>query len=211
MDHGLPIETRVRDDLLRLARDLDLPMVATNDLHYTHADDADAHEALLCVQSGKTLADPNRLKFDARDFYLKSPAEMRSLWEDKYDLREACDNTLLIAERCDVTFDESANYMPRFPVPEGETEQSWFVKRGRARAASAATRAASPSRCASGPTTRPGSSPRWASPATSWWSPTSSTGPRRTASGSAPAAAPGRVDRRVRDAHHRPRPVASTG
>jgi DNA polymerase-3 subunit alpha len=128
MDHGLPIETRVRDDLLRLARDLDLPMVATNDLHYTSAEDADAHEALLCVQSGKTLADPNRFKFDARDFYLKSPAEMRSLWEDKYDLREACDNTLLIAERCDVSFDESANYMPRFPVPDGESEQSWFVR-----------------------------------------------------------------------------------
>ena len=128
MDHGLSIETRVRDDLLRLARDLDLPMVATNDLHYTSAEDADAHEALLCVQSGKTLADPNRFKFDARDFYLKSPAEMRSLWEDKYDLREACDNTLLIAERCDVSFDESANYMPRFPVPAGESEQSWFVR-----------------------------------------------------------------------------------
>jgi DNA polymerase-3 subunit alpha len=128
MDHGLPIETRVRDGLLRLAKDLDLPMVATNDLHYTEAADADAHEALLCVQSGKTLADPNRFKFDARDFYLKSPAEMRALWVDRYGLREACDNTLLIAERCDVEFDESANYMPRFPVPAGETEDSWFVK-----------------------------------------------------------------------------------
>ena len=133
MDHDLGIENRVRDDLLRLGRDLDLPMVATNDLHYTEAADAEAHEALLCVQSGKTLADPNRFKFDARDFYLKSPAEMRSLWEDKYELKEACDNTLLIAERCEVSFDESANYMPRFPVPDGHTEQTWFaaeVERG---------------------------------------------------------------------------------
>ncbi len=128
MDHGLGIETRVRDGLLRLARDLQLPMVATNDLHYTDATDAAAHEALLCVQSGKTLDDPNRFKFDARDFYLKSPAEMRALWDGKYQLREACDNTLLIAERCAVTFDESASYMPRFPVPAGETEQTWFVK-----------------------------------------------------------------------------------
>ncbi len=128
MDHGLDIETRVRDGLIRLARDLNLPMVATNDLHYTRREDADAHEVLLCVQSGKTMADPNRFKFDAKDFYLKSPAEMRSLWADKYDLREACDNTLLIAERCAVTFNESANFMPAFPVPEGETEQSWFVK-----------------------------------------------------------------------------------
>ncbi|HJQ01628.1 MAG TPA: DNA polymerase III subunit alpha [Jatrophihabitans sp.] len=128
MDHGLDIENRVRDGLLRLGRELDLPMIATNDLHYTKPADADAHEVLLCVQSGKTMADPGRFKFDAKDFYLKSPAEMRSLWADKYDLREACDNTLLIAERCHVAFNESANYMPVFPVPEGETEQSWFVK-----------------------------------------------------------------------------------
>ena len=128
MDHGLSIETRVRDGLIRLARDLQLPMIATNDLHYTNKADAGAHEALLCVQSGKTLDDPNRFKFDADDFYLKSPAEMRALWADKYDLREACDNTLLIAERCSVAFDESSSYMPRFPVPAGETEQTWFVK-----------------------------------------------------------------------------------
>ena len=129
MDHGLGIETRVRGDLLRLAKDLQLPMVATNDLHYTDAADADTHEALLCVQSGKTLDDPNRFKFDARDFYLKSPAEMRALWDGKYQLREACDNTLLIAERCAVSFDEAASYMPRFPVPAGETEQT-LVRQG---------------------------------------------------------------------------------
>jgi len=128
MDHGLSIETRVRDGLLKLGKDLGLPPVATNDLHYTEPEDADTHEALLCVQSGKTLADPNRFKFDARDFYLKSPAEMRALWADKYDLREACDNTLLIAERCEVEFNESANYMPHFPVPAGESEDSWFIK-----------------------------------------------------------------------------------
>ncbi|HEY2043408.1 MAG TPA: DNA polymerase III subunit alpha [Jatrophihabitans sp.] len=128
MDHGLGIETRVRDGLLKLGKDLDLPMIATNDLHYTRAEDADAHEVLLCVQSGKTMQDQNRFKFDAKDFYLKSPAEMRSLWADKYDLRVACDNTLLIAERCDVEFNESANYMPHFPVPDGENETSWFVK-----------------------------------------------------------------------------------
>ncbi|MEO9109290.1 MAG: DNA polymerase III subunit alpha, partial [Jatrophihabitantaceae bacterium] len=128
MDHGLDIETRVHEGLLRLGKDLDLPMIATNDLHYTHAADADTHEVLLCVQSGKTMADPKRFKFDARDFYLKSPAEMRSLWADKYDLREACDNTLLIAERCEVNFTEGADLMPKFGVPDGEDESSWFVK-----------------------------------------------------------------------------------
>jgi DNA polymerase-3 subunit alpha len=128
MDHGLSIETRVREGLLQLGKDLELPLVATNDLHYTRPGDAAAHEVLLCVQSGKTMQDQNRFKFDGDSYYLKSPAEMRSLWADKYDLREACDNTLLIAERCHVEFNEAANYMPRFPVPDGETEQSWFVK-----------------------------------------------------------------------------------
>jgi DNA polymerase-3 subunit alpha len=129
MDHGLEIETRVREGLLRLARDLALPMIATNDSHYTHPGDAAAHEVLLCVGTGKTMADPNRFKLDGDGYYLKSPAEMRSLWADKHDLREACDNTLLIAERCEVSFTEgSGTYMPQFPLPPGEDESSWFVK-----------------------------------------------------------------------------------
>ena len=78
MDHGLEIERRTRDDLLQIAKDLDLPLLATNDLHYTHAADAEAHEVLLCVQTGKTLADPKRFRFDASDFYLKTAAEMRA-------------------------------------------------------------------------------------------------------------------------------------
>ncbi|MBK6872487.1 MAG: DNA polymerase III subunit alpha [Kineosporiaceae bacterium] len=125
MDHGLDIERVVQQDLLRLAKELDLPLVASNDLHYTRAEDAQAHAVLLCVQSGSNLADPKRFKFDADDFYLKSPEEMRHLWRE---LPQACDNTLEIAERCNVTFTEGANLMPRFPVPEGENEQSWFVK-----------------------------------------------------------------------------------
>jgi len=129
MDHGLDIEKRVRDDQLRLAKDLGLPIIATNDSHYTFQSDADAHEVLLCVGTGKTMADPNRFKLEGGGYYLKSPAEMRSLWADKHDLREACDNTLLIAERCDVRFNEgNGTYMPKFPVPAGETEQSWFAK-----------------------------------------------------------------------------------
>jgi DNA polymerase III subunit alpha len=126
MDHGLEIERRTQRDLIRLARDLGLPLVATNDLHYTRAEDAKAHAALLCVQSGSTLMDPNRFKFDADDFYLKSAAEMRHLWRE---LPEACDNTLLIAERCEVSFEEGeGRYMPRFPCPPGEDETSWFIK-----------------------------------------------------------------------------------
>jgi len=125
MDHGLGLEKRIMPDLLRLARDLGLPLLATNDLHYTTAGDADAHAALLCVQSGSTLDDPNRFKFDSNEFYLKTPAQMRQLFSD---FPEASDNTLVIASRASVAFDETANYMPRFPVPEGETEASFFEK-----------------------------------------------------------------------------------
>ncbi|MDR1798410.1 MAG: PHP domain-containing protein, partial [Bifidobacteriaceae bacterium] len=82
MDHGLAIEKRVIPDLLRLAKAINAPLVATNDLHYTAPEDAHAHAALLCVQSGKTLTDPTRFKFDADDFYLKSAAEMRRVWRD---------------------------------------------------------------------------------------------------------------------------------
>ncbi|MEP7193100.1 MAG: DNA polymerase III subunit alpha [Actinomycetota bacterium] len=126
MDHGIDVERRTMKDLLRLSKDLGLPLLATNDLHYTKAEDAKAHAALLCVQSGSTLMDPNRFKFDSDEFYLKSPQQMRHLWRE---LPQACDNTLLIAERCDVSFTENEGaYMPDFPCPEGEDETSWFIK-----------------------------------------------------------------------------------
>ncbi|WP_164200836.1 DNA polymerase III subunit alpha [[Micrococcus luteus] ATCC 49442] len=131
MDHGLDIERRFTGDLLRLAKDLNLPLVATNDLHYTHEHDAKAHEALLAIQSGSTLLEPtydnggSRFAFSGSGYYLKSPQEMRELFRDHPD---ACDNTLLIAERCEVSFNTGANYMPRFPCPPGEDETSWLVK-----------------------------------------------------------------------------------
>jgi DNA polymerase-3 subunit alpha len=123
MDHGIEIETRVRADLLKLAKELNLPLLATNDLHYTFAEDGAAHEALLCVQSGSTLADPKRFKFDNHEFYVKTAAQMRELFKD---IPESCDNTLLIAERCNVTLREGENLLPRFDVPQGESEDSWL-------------------------------------------------------------------------------------
>jgi DNA polymerase-3 subunit alpha len=125
MDHQIDIESRVREDLLKLGRELKLPLLATNDLHYTHHEDAPAHEALLCVQSGSTLADPKRFKFDNDEFYLKTPAQMRELFKD---IPESCDNTLLIAERCNVKLRENENLLPAFDVPQGETEDSWLRK-----------------------------------------------------------------------------------
>ncbi len=123
MDHGIDVETRVKEDLIKLGRELKLPLLATNDLHYTRHEDASAHAALLCVQSGTTLADPKRFKFDNDEFYLKTPAQMRELFKD---LPDACDNTLLIAERCHVKLREGENLMPAFAVPQGETEDSWL-------------------------------------------------------------------------------------
>ncbi|MGN7246853.1 DNA polymerase III subunit alpha [Janibacter anophelis] len=126
MDHGNQIERRVRDDLMRLAKDLQLPLLATNDLHYVKQEDAIAQDALLCINSGSQLHDPDRFKFDGEGYYLKSPAEMRHLWRE---LPEACDNTLLVADMCEVSFVEGeGRYMPKFDCPPGEDEQSWFVK-----------------------------------------------------------------------------------
>ncbi len=135
MDHGLDIENRVRDGLLRLGKDLRIPLLATNDSHYVMREDAPSQEHLLCINSGSTMDVPagdgpgKRFAFNGDGYYLKSAAEMRALWSDTYDLREACDNTLLIAERCDVSFTEgNGTFMPRFPCPPGENEDSWLVK-----------------------------------------------------------------------------------
>jgi DNA polymerase-3 subunit alpha len=124
MDHGLPIEQRVRDGLRRIAGELSLPFVVTNDAHYTQPGDATAHEVLLCVQTATNLADPGRFKFEGSGYYLKSPQEMRAAYTDD-EWQAGCDSTLLIADRADVTF-AKANLMPRFPVPEGQTEEGCF-------------------------------------------------------------------------------------
>lgn len=91
MDHGLSIEKDVRDGLLRLARDLNIPLLATNDAHYVHEDQADAHDNLLCIGVGKNKDDPKRFRFQGSGYYLKTAAEMRELFAE---LPEACDNTL---------------------------------------------------------------------------------------------------------------------
>ncbi|HEU0191557.1 MAG TPA: DNA polymerase III subunit alpha [Mycobacterium sp.] len=126
MDHGLSIERRVRDGLLEIARSLDIPPLVTNDCHYVTRDAAHNHEALLCVQTGKTLSDPNRFKFDGDGYYLKSAAEMRGTWDS--EMPGACDTTLLIAERVESYAEVWAprDRMPVFPVPDGHDPSSWL-------------------------------------------------------------------------------------
>jgi len=129
MDHGASVEKRTFAELIRLSKDLGIPLLATNDLHYTSPGHSDAQEALLCIQTGTKLTDERRFKFDGSGYYLKSAKAMRELFSD---FPEACDNTLLVAERADIKF-EKRNLMPKFDVPEGQTEASWFeaeVRRG---------------------------------------------------------------------------------
>ncbi|MEJ7704016.1 MAG: PHP domain-containing protein [Geodermatophilaceae bacterium] len=125
MDHGLDIERRTRSDLLRIAADLRMPLLATNDLHYTHQQESTAHDALLCLQTGAKLSDTKRFRFNGDGYYLKSPEQMRALFAEHPD---ACDNTLAVADRCEVGFTEGADLMPRFDVPAGESQESWLVK-----------------------------------------------------------------------------------
>ncbi|OIV38368.1 DNA polymerase III subunit alpha [Mangrovactinospora gilvigrisea] len=136
MDHGLEIETRVRDGLLEIGRKVGIPPLVTNDSHYTYEHEASSHDALLCIQTGKNLSDPDRFRFDGSGYYLKSAAEMYAV--DSSDAwQQGCRNTLLVAEKVDTSgWFEFYDLMPRFDVPEGFTDVTWFqeeVKRGMAR------------------------------------------------------------------------------
>ena len=128
MDHGLDIETRVRTELLEIGRKLNLPPVVTNDCHYVTRDQAKAHEAMLCVQTGKTLHDPDRFKFDGDGYYIKTAAEMRATWD--HLVPDGCDNTLLIAERVgdydEIWESHPHDRMPLADVPEGHTPTTWL-------------------------------------------------------------------------------------
>ncbi|MGV0438249.1 DNA polymerase III subunit alpha [Corynebacterium mastitidis] len=129
MDHGLDIETRVRSELLEIGRKLGLPPLVTNDCHYVLQSQSQPHEAMLCVQTGKTLHDPDRFKFGGDGYYIKSAAQMRELWDEM--VPDGCDNTLWIAERVgdygELWEDHSHDRMPIADVPEGETPTSWLT------------------------------------------------------------------------------------
>jgi DNA polymerase-3 subunit alpha len=114
-DHGIADQRRTNPQLVAIAKRIGAPLLATNDSHYTHRDDAVAHDALLCVQTGATLSDANRFRFEGTEHYLKSAAEMRDLFSD---LPDACDNTLLIAERAHVEIELGKPSLPQFPVPD---------------------------------------------------------------------------------------------
>jgi DNA polymerase III subunit alpha len=124
-DHGIPEQLQTNPQLIEIAKKIQAPLLATNDSHYTHRDDAMAHDALLCVQTGSQMDDPKRFKFHGNEHYLKSAAEMRHLfrhWES------SCDNTLWIAERCQVDIEFGRTELPDFPLPNGFTTQGEYLR-----------------------------------------------------------------------------------
>jgi DNA polymerase-3 subunit alpha len=126
-DHGIDRQRQTMPGLLAISRKLGAPLLATNDSHYVAREDAKAHDALLCVQTNSMMSDPTRFKFDGEEHYLKSADEMRRLFPET-DYPGACDNTLLIAERCNVEIEFGKPLLPRFPLPDGFTEDSAYLK-----------------------------------------------------------------------------------
>ena len=124
-DHAIPEQRAVNQGVIRIARETGIPLVITNDAHYLRKEDAQMQDVLLCVQTGKTLDDPNRMKFQTDEFYLKSEEELRQLFPG---LDDAFENTQRIADRCNLEFVFNQYHLPSFPVPEGFTNEEYFRK-----------------------------------------------------------------------------------
>ncbi|MCR4833527.1 MAG: DNA polymerase III subunit alpha, partial [Butyrivibrio sp.] len=124
-DHGIPTQQTVNAGLLQISRELDIPLVATNDCHYTYADDAKAHDLLLCIQTGKKVSDTDRLRYEGGQYYVKSEEEMRTLFSYA---QEAIDNTQKIADRCNVEIEFGVTKLPHFDVPEGYDSWTYLNK-----------------------------------------------------------------------------------
>ncbi|NOX97040.1 MAG: DNA polymerase III subunit alpha [Nitrospirae bacterium] len=122
---GIEGQEKIVEETIKISRDLSLPLVATNDCHYLNKEDSQAHDVLLCIQTGKTVDDPERMKFSTDEFYFKSPEEMRTLFAD---IPEAISNTVEIAERCNLKLTFGRSHFPRFKVPEGDTWDSYLEK-----------------------------------------------------------------------------------
>jgi DNA polymerase-3 subunit alpha len=124
-ENSIPEQKIVNDGLVKMAKELNLPLVATNDVHYLTRDRASAHEALLCIQTQTTLDDPNRMRFSTDEFYFKSPKEMQALFKD---FPEAINNTLEIASRCNLELDFKQIHLPKYEPPVGETKEEFLEK-----------------------------------------------------------------------------------
>ncbi len=124
-DHGIHDQRKVNNSLIQISKELDIPLIATNDVHYTSKQDASIHDVLLCIQTGKTLQDDDRMKFPSEEFYLKSYEEMRKLFGE---IPQALENTISISERCNVEFDFGEHHLPDYQVEEGYNKISFLKK-----------------------------------------------------------------------------------
>ena len=124
-DHGIPMQQTVNAALLSMSRELDIPLVATNDVHYTRAEDAQAHDILLCIQTGKVVTDENRMRYEGGQYFIKSEEQMKELFP--YAL-EALENTHKIAERCNVEIEFGVTKLPKFEVPQGYDSWTYLNK-----------------------------------------------------------------------------------
>ena len=127
-DNGIPEQEQVNRELLKLTRDTGIPVVATNDCHYLDKEDHKAHDALLCIQTGKTVKDEHRLRFSSETFYMKTPEEMKKAFSS---VPEAIANTVKIAERCNIELELGKYHLPHFPVPEGYTREVFMAELAR--------------------------------------------------------------------------------
>jgi len=123
--HGIPEQKTVNEGVIRIARSLGVPLVATNDVHYLNQDDFRAHEILLCIQTGKTVHDKDRMRFSVNEFYLKSPEQMAELFRD---YPEALKNTISVAERCNLELEFGKIHLPHYQVPPGQTLDSYLAE-----------------------------------------------------------------------------------
>ena len=124
-DHGIPEQKQVNSVLLQMSKELDIPLVATNDVHYTYAEDEKPHDILLCLQTGKKLADEDRMRYEGGQYYVKSEEEMKGLFPYAW---EAVENTQRIADRCHVEIEFGVTKLPKYEVPEGFTSESYLYK-----------------------------------------------------------------------------------
>ena len=124
-DHGMPEQARVNRELIKISEELNFPLTVSNDVHYLDRDDAKSHDVLLCIQTGKTINEENRMKFPSDEFYLKSPDEMAAIFPENKD---ALENTIKIANRCNVEIKFHEQHLPEFTVPEGYTHEDYLKK-----------------------------------------------------------------------------------
>ena len=122
-DHGIPLQSTVNAALIGMSKKLDIPLVCTNDVHYTYAEDVEPHDILLCIQTGKTLSDENRMRYEGGQYYVKSEEEMKGLFPYAW---EAVENTQRIADRCHVEIEFGVTKLPKYEVPDGFTSLSYL-------------------------------------------------------------------------------------